>query len=140
MLLMWANDPAVRRASFSQNPIIPATHRRWFADRLADANTRMWILESKGQPCGVVRVQKEGETAELSYSITAVYRKRKLAVPMLQMALEVIGEQWPGIRLRAYVRPDNTSSIRSLLSAEFQQVESTQKKISLEWQTCEGNS
>lgn len=48
--------PATRALSGSPRTFSLSEHERWFAERLVDPATRMWIVEENGSPVGVVRV------------------------------------------------------------------------------------
>ena len=45
LLLDWANEPGVRAQSFDSTPITREGHAAWFAARLADARTVMFIAD-----------------------------------------------------------------------------------------------
>jgi UDP-2,4-diacetamido-2,4,6-trideoxy-beta-L-altropyranose hydrolase len=67
ILLEWANDPAVRQASFDSSPIAAETHARWYGAKLASPDTAFFIAEQAGRPVGYSRVDRWGpDTGEIA--------------------------------------------------------------------------
>jgi UDP-2,4-diacetamido-2,4,6-trideoxy-beta-L-altropyranose hydrolase len=119
-LLEWANDPEVRQASFQSEPITPTEHQTWFAVRLEDEGTLIWVLELGQVTCGMVRLEREEQTATLSYLVSPSHRGQGLAAKMLHLVLNELNGIWPGIQVAAWVRPDNIASICALKRVGFQ--------------------
>ncbi|SVD69846.1 uncharacterized protein METZ01_LOCUS422700, partial [marine metagenome] len=54
LVLLWANDPVIRKWSFNSNAITSSGHKKWFKSKLNDQNALMWILEDNNRPAGLV--------------------------------------------------------------------------------------
>ena len=119
-LLEGANDPEVRQASYQSEPITLEEHQAWFATRLEDFNTLIWLLEVGQSACGMVRFERVEQAATLSYLVASSYRGQGLAAKMLRLALNELADIWPGIPVIAWIRPNNVASSRSLEGAGFQ--------------------
>lgn len=52
----WRNLPEVARWMYSDHPIPPEEHARWFADAMADPRRRYWIIELDGAPVGLANL------------------------------------------------------------------------------------
>lgn len=100
LLLEWANDPVVRANAFNPQRIGSQAHEQWFRARLnRPAQCTMLIAEAaNGEPVGQVRLELDGRTWEIGYSIAEPYRGLGLASGLLRAAMarvpaghEVIG-------------------------------------------------
>ncbi len=64
-LFDWANEPLARQMSFTQRSIPWDEHERWFAARLTDPATRIFLVLGDGDaPVGFVRFQASEDAAE----------------------------------------------------------------------------
>jgi len=72
----WVNDPQVRRQSLNTRPIPWAAHRQWFSAKIADARSRLFVLEAKSLPVGQIRFDREGDEARINYSLDVQFRGR----------------------------------------------------------------
>jgi predicted dehydrogenase/L-amino acid N-acyltransferase YncA len=133
-LLDWRNDPVVRAASRSSDEIPADHHAAWYAARLEDGSTRIFIIEHRGAPVGQVRVDRlERDRGEIHIALSAEARNRRLASPALRLALGH-GARPLGLRIVvANVRETNIASLRAFARAGF--VERSQEGgwVTLEW-------
>ena len=122
----WANDPQVRRQSFTSEPIPLLAHRRWFAGRLHSPLTLLRVLEDgDGLPLGQIRLERTGADAPravIGFSLDRLARGRGLAAPLLQLGLAELARCWgPAMEAYGEVRADNHASCRAFLRAGFQE-------------------
>jgi RimJ/RimL family protein N-acetyltransferase len=111
LLYEWANEPAVRKNSFSSETISYETHVEWFHKMLKDENIVQYILMENDYPIGQIRVQIYGEEAEVGYSISAENRGRGYGGTILKLLSDKISMEFPCIRyLIAKVKPENEVS------------------------------
>jgi len=116
----WANDPAVRAASFRQELIPWERHVEWFRSQLGDRCFRIYIaLDSSQNPIGAVRFQLEGERAVVSITVDKKARGKGYGGNMLQMAAQELFQSSPAVAVDAYVKADNEASQRLFESAGF---------------------
>ena len=119
LLLEWANDPATRAASFHPARIDPSTHDGWFTARLASPDGGIWIGEIDGRPIGQVRVIRIGGCGEVSISVAAEARGRRLARPLLLAAMAAADRDLHVSTFIAAVRPGNAASLALFRGAGY---------------------
>ncbi len=111
LLFEWANEESVRRNSFSMRTISYEEHQRWFTQILAKTDCKQYIYILEGEAIGQVRLQTDGDTAEISYSICSAKRCRGYEKIMLQLLYKQAKEDFPKVKfLIAKVKPDNIAS------------------------------
>lgn len=116
----WANDEQVRQQSFQSKPIAWEDHIGWFMKKLEDPACQMLFFEDDEMPVGQVRFQDEDEQrAVIGISIAGNCRGRGYAIPMLKMACEHFFSLKPGHTVLAYIKEENTGSVRSFAGAGF---------------------
>ncbi len=120
LLWEWANDPEVRRWSFSSAPIPWERHVEWFAARLSDPNCVIWIASEGGAPIGQVRFERaqDGES-DISISLDKARRGRGRGADLMNQGAEEYFAASNVHRIRALIKPDNVGSIRALEAATF---------------------
>ena len=119
LLWQWANDPDVRRASFSPEPIAWETHEPWLEARLAAPGTRIWVLEHDGEAVGQVRYDRAGDAAEIDYSVTAPSRGRGFGAALLRRSAPLACGELGVDALVGLVRDENRASCRTFERAGF---------------------
>lgn len=123
LLWGWANDPAVRKASFSSEPIPWDSHVAWFAAHLASPNYHIFIgIDPSDQPIGQVRFAVEGDTAVISVSLDAGSRNKGYSSKLIRLGTKAIFEDTSVVQINAYVKPENTSSLCAFTHADFAKV------------------
>lgn len=118
----WANDALTRQQSFNTNPITWENHVAWFSRKLADPNALLFVFEAQPkQSVGQVRFERSNDEVIIGLSLDAAFRGKGLAPKMLQMAVDAYRVQSPppNLPIHAYIRPDNTASIKSFERAGF---------------------
>jgi spore coat polysaccharide biosynthesis predicted glycosyltransferase SpsG/L-amino acid N-acyltransferase YncA len=119
MLWRWANDPEVRRRSFSSEPIAWEEHRRWFADGADSRRLHLMAEDDGGQLVGHVRFEQDDDGLEVSTSVAPDARAQGVGAPMLVAALrEALARRGPQ-QLHAWVRPDHAASLEVFQTAGF---------------------
>jgi RimJ/RimL family protein N-acetyltransferase len=122
-LLEWRNDEQTRAMAVVQAAVDRATHARWLATRLDDADTLLTIAEEHGVPVGTVRLDRHGrDEAELSITIAPAARGRGLARPAIELGVEHARREWGVERVSARIRPENAASLRAFAAAGFETV------------------
>ena len=120
LLFEWANEPLVRKNSFTAKEITYEEHKKWFRDLMEDDSCRQYIYISGEETVGQARVKQKGNTGEISYSVCAKKRGMGYGKRLLQMVCVRAKEDFPMIRiLEGEVKPDNTASRKAFLSAGF---------------------
>lgn len=121
LLFDWANDPEVRRNSFSMAEIAYEEHRKWFLDLLQDGSRKQYIYMADQFPVGQIRVTIQADKAEIGYSICKERRGRGYGKRMLALLQKQLLEDVPGVRtLAARVKGGNTASEHAFLDSGYQ--------------------
>ena len=118
-MFLWANDPLVRKWSFSGNKIKKKEHSNWFKHNLLNENVLIWIFSHEDNPAGLVRFEKKRNKIILNYQISAQFRGQGLASIMLTSAMKKIQNTWSNMNVVAYTLPENIASKKSLLKVGF---------------------
>ncbi|HEY69740.1 MAG TPA: GNAT family N-acetyltransferase [Anaerolineae bacterium] len=107
LLLVWRNDPAVRRASHDQSEIELHAHQMWLRESLENPNRKIFIAEMGDVPVGTVRSDFQDGTYELSWTVAPEAREQGIGKLMVSMLAAQIEEP-----IRAEVRIGNVASVR----------------------------
>ena len=122
LLWEWANDPAVRAASFSSEYIPWEHHQDWFGAKLADPNAVLYLVANPDNvSIGQVRYQVEGPRAQLSVSLAPEFRGKGYGHRIVAMAGEELFRSTNVTTIDAYVKPANEASLELFLRAGFKQ-------------------
>ncbi len=121
LLWEWANDPDTRAASFYSDPIAWETHHEWFASRLPDPNTRMWIAQCihHGGDVGLVRFALEGAAATISVVISPAWRGAGFGAALIRHASFKLLKETQVARIDAYIKASNAASMSAFTRAGF---------------------
>lgn len=121
LLFVWANEPEVRRNSFSTKEILYEEHQKWFTDLLNREDCRQYIYMQDNDAVGQIRITKQGEDAEIGYSIRADKRGMGHGKKILQLACEKVSQDFPEVKkLTAKVKPNNKVSQRAFIKTGFE--------------------
>ena len=111
LLFGWANE-AVARANATNPALISwEEHVRWFTRVLNEEDTRIHVLEVGGVPVGMVRLDRQGNSARISYSVDVDFRSRGFGQVLLERAL-LIARESSFAELTALVSRSNEASLR----------------------------
>lgn len=114
LLFEWVNRPdSLVAKALTKGPIDRATHDSWFARRLADAETRIRVIEVDGNPIGQVRLQRDPDGIfAIDVYLDAAHRGSGFAAWAIEQAIRELAQDAPGTWIRALVRVENQSSAR----------------------------
>lgn len=115
-VLAWNQAPDVRAASLDPRPIDPGAHARWFAARLGDPLTELWIAECDDAAIGCVRVERAATGGDGRISIVLDPRWRGRGVGRAVIAAACAASAGPVV---AEIRPDNLASQAAFAAAGF---------------------
>jgi RimJ/RimL family protein N-acetyltransferase len=120
LLWEWANEPAVRRASFRSEPIPWDDHVRWFQARLPDPRFAPYIAwDAADEPVGMIRFDIDGDTATVGVSVAAQHRGKGYAPLLIRAGVATVMRETAVSAVRALVKPDNQPSLRAFTTAGF---------------------
>ncbi len=111
LIFEWANDPAVRVNSFNSEPIPYDTHVKWYSHIMDDESVLQFILMNDDTPVGQIRLNIDGDKAEIGYSIASEYRGKGYGHKVLQLVADEVKAKYLNIKcLIAKVKPENIAS------------------------------
>jgi RimJ/RimL family protein N-acetyltransferase len=121
LLLDWVNQPDSLAGKLrTSGPIAREQHEAWFASRLADPETFLWIIESVQRPVGQLRLMKAEGVYEVDIFVVPDQRQSGVARQALAEGLRNLARARKGAQMiRARVKPDNVRSQRLFLRAGF---------------------
>jgi perosamine synthetase len=120
LLWRWANDPAVRAASFNSAPLPLDTHADWLARRLEPGELPFFVAEIDGSAVGYAHLERFGpRTGEVSLSIDAPLRGRGLGAALARGAAEAALADGVVDAVVARVKADNAASQRAFAAAGY---------------------
>jgi UDP-2,4-diacetamido-2,4,6-trideoxy-beta-L-altropyranose hydrolase len=129
LLWEWANDPEVRAASFSSDPIPWETHLSWFHATLAEsrstaAKRRLFVAEDEeGLAVGQIRFELRADAGwDVGISLSSRTRGRGLASELIGTGVRELMKHDGSSRIHAYVKPDNVPSVKSFERARFEKL------------------
>ena len=125
LLWEWVNDPTVREQSFSSGPIPWDEHVAWFAGKRQDKNCHHFIvLNAEGEAVAQVRFDID-EEAEVGVSVDTRYRGRGYGAKALKLASRGLLSSFSITRISAYIKPDNTASIKAFSNSGYKSLGKT---------------
>ena len=121
-LFEWNNHPLSRKNSLRSEPIAWEEHKRWFAERLADTLTTIYILCSDKEKLGAVRFEEKENGVRISVMLNPDYIGKRLGTELIRLGTEqYVKEKKPGRPIFAEVKSDNLPSKKAFLKAGFQE-------------------
>jgi UDP-2,4-diacetamido-2,4,6-trideoxy-beta-L-altropyranose hydrolase len=120
LLWKWANDPELRKQSFTQEAIDWSIHEQWLKSSLEDRDTVIRIAENdRSDSVGVVRFTLQQRKAVISISLAQEFRGTGLAPAVLKCALDELTQTRSIQDVSAFVKPENLPSVRLFENAGF---------------------
>jgi UDP-2,4-diacetamido-2,4,6-trideoxy-beta-L-altropyranose hydrolase len=120
LLWGWANDAATRAQSFQSEAIPWDDHRRWLARRLTSEACRIYILEWKTIPVGVVRYDRiDAAMARISFAVDRDFRGQGLGLKLLEMSRPLASRDLAVESFEAETLPENAPSRKVFRRAGF---------------------
>lgn len=117
----WSNDPLSRTNSYFSDPIPLETHKKWFADRLKDPSSIIYIAEVNQVPAGMIRYSLEENNAVVGILIGENFRGQGFATDFLTGTAKLYFKE-NKLPVFAYIKVQNRASIRSFEKAGYQKL------------------
>lgn len=121
-VLAWRNDPWIVALGTGCREVTAEEHAAWFRSVLADADRRLFIIESDGgEPIGTVRLDRErGEEAALTVYLIRPFTGLGLGPRAVRAACDAMFQSWPALRrVVAHIRADNVASRKAFARSGF---------------------
>jgi RimJ/RimL family protein N-acetyltransferase len=116
----WANDPEVRKNSFSSGSIEFEEHQKWFSSKINSDKCLMLILENDEKPVGQIRISIEEDIGIINFSVDKNFRGKGIGTELLKKGLEFIRKENISLTyLKALVKKDNRPSQKAFEKAGY---------------------
>ncbi|MEO8205527.1 MAG: bifunctional UDP-2,4-diacetamido-2,4,6-trideoxy-beta-L-altropyranose hydrolase/GNAT family N-acetyltransferase [Chthoniobacterales bacterium] len=126
----WANDPAVRRASYDSKDIPWKTHQEWYKRKLHSNDDTILITETiDGKPFAVCRFERRDSICTISFSLDSAYRGMGLGRLVLSKACKTYCTAHPKTSIEAQIKIDNLASISTFELAGFRKTQKTGDRL-----------
>lgn len=124
----WANDPEVRKQSYSKNEIVWQKHVEWFNEKISNTLCEYLIVDIDNDPVGQLRFDHSVEEGVyvISYLIDGNWRGNSLGSYVLIKGVKELAELRATQKIIGYVQRTNISSIKAFQRAGFSE-RSTEK-------------
>jgi len=124
LLWDWANEPAVRAASFSTANISWETHVAWLSAKLSNPDCLLLLAaEGDGEPIAQIRFDFSAEIVEIAVSIDSAARGRGWGAAVIGAGVNYVRHYRAGVtQFHAYVKPENQPSLSAFARAGFSRV------------------
>lgn len=122
ILWRWANDPIVRAASFSSEPITWNDHIKWLNNKLNSSNCYQFIgVNNENRPIGQIRFDIDFQLeAEVDISIAPNERGKGYANDLIKSSIKYLFENTNIKLVNAIIKSENISSIKSFSTSGFE--------------------
>ena len=116
LLFDWANDKDVRRNAIHSEVIEWENHLKWLSAKL-NTSTKLFILEYNGEAAGQIRFDWSDEEKGwmVDYSVSESFRGKGLGKRLIETGIAKLN-LYPVL---AFVKPENTSSIKVFEALSF---------------------
>ncbi len=116
----WRNEQATREASFNTRYIPYEEHKSWFAHKLTDPHSRIFMVaNAQGRDAGYVRFDLVNQEATISVSIDSNERRKGYGTAAIKSAADLLLGTEPVHRVIAHIRRDNPASVAAFERAGF---------------------
>lgn len=118
LIFDWSNDPETRRNSYHSEPIAWEHHLHWFQQRL-NSNDDLLIFEDHGNAVGWVRFSITSTHAVIGVVVAPEERGKGYGAQIITLGVAVFCEKYPEIPIHAFIKKENTGSLKSFEKANF---------------------
>jgi len=127
-IFTWANEPELRKASFSESEITLPEHQLWFQNKLTDANCFYYILQEDQTSVGQIRFDINNSEALISYSLDVKFRGQGYGNIILKKGImQLMKEGISRLELvSGFVKKDNIGSQVVFKTLGFKELETKQ--------------
>jgi len=115
VLLEWRNEKITRQNSFNSDLVSLSEHKEYIKNTIANPNRKLFVLEYNDIPVRTIREDRlENDELELSYTISPMYRGKKIG--QIMMSLYLIDTEGSFL---CEVKEENISSIKMIEKLGF---------------------
>lgn len=112
------NDPLTRVMCFQSHQISLEEHNMWFAKQM-EQGLPFYIAILGKIPCGYTRFDKNEGIANIAVAIAPAFRGKGLSSELIRQSCKKVLEETQVSYIQAYVKKENTASIKAFTKACF---------------------
>lgn len=120
-----ANDPVIRKNSFSQEPIPFEEHEKWFKNKINSKDCVFYVIRNKKwELIGSSRFDKDSraDLFVISVQLFNRYRGKGIGRQLIKRTSSMVLKEKECTEVLAYVKQDNLISMRSFLRAGYEMI------------------
>jgi len=121
-LYEWAMDPETRAQSFRSGTFDFESHCRWLTKRLTSPDWMGLVAEDNGGPVGMIRFDRQGDRATLSFAVAPESRGKGYGTAVLAAGAAYALKNGFAAKVRGIVKLSNTASLRCFIKAGFKRL------------------
>lgn len=111
-LFNWRNDPVTRKNSVSNTDAVPLEdHKKWFAVKLKDPHSRIYIGVAEKNKVGMMRFDVEDDHIVVTTHVNPLYRGIGVGTKIMALTTRDAYEKFKK-PIIAKIRNDNVASIK----------------------------
>lgn len=124
LLFRWANDGVTRENAFNTHEILYADHQKWFSEKLSSSDSVIYIYCEEDTPIGQARIDVDGDTGLISYSVDSAHRLRGHGGRLLALLETTVLSDLPSMKLLVgRVKKTNIASQHKFEQLMYEKVE-----------------
>ncbi|UOB19415.1 UDP-2,4-diacetamido-2,4,6-trideoxy-beta-L-altropyranose hydrolase [Abyssalbus ytuae] len=124
LLYDWANDKLSRANSYNPNPISWEEHKEWFAKKIKDKDSIIYIAEINKTPAGYIRFDVKQKESVISILVSAQHRGKGLSGKFIKEASLKYFENCD-LPIIAYIKSKNIASVKAFEKANYIKIKET---------------
>jgi len=122
-ILLWRNDPLVRKYFFDTRIIAMDEHRKWFCERLRDPGTRMYIGTSGKDRIGAIRFETKDDYVDVSVYLRPEFTGKGMGAELVRIGTEQASRELGEMRpIMARIKRENIVSRKAFEKAGYKLV------------------
>lgn len=133
LVFQWSNDRETRQNAFSTQTISWSGHLIWFERKLHSLRSWFYIgFNSEHQPIGYIRFDLDRNLDNqpvTSIAIAPTERGKGFGSRLIAAGVDLMRSVEGFHQVHAYIKPDNTASLRSFEKAGFRQLSSQPESL-----------
>lgn len=117
LIFSWQQETQVRRYCLNTQAPSQEEHYRWFNHRIKQYENPYWMICYDNIPCGTISLTFDDskKAYELGWYLSTAFQGKGIGTLALKQALEIVQP----IPIKAFVKSENTASLRSLTRSGF---------------------
>jgi RimJ/RimL family protein N-acetyltransferase len=124
----WRNDPHTQLMSINSEHVSWDDHSKWFDASLKNSNRYIYMLQNNSNFIGMIRFDRELNSAEISINMNPEFRGQKLSKPSLLAGISAFKSEinmTNQMKILAEIKTVNIASNALFLSSGFQLITQT---------------